>query len=794
MLKNFLLTSLRNFRKNRTFTALNLLGLSVAIAGIFTIYQFVQSELSVDAFQQNVRSTYLITAVQQTEASSREVGLFSMSTNEWLKSKNSEIASTHVIRNIGKALIRNGNVKTEPTLTLTEPNFFDYFNIPLLKGDAKTALSKPNSIILSETTATALFGDANPIGQQVEVFGDYLMPLQVTGVIKDNLNTHFNYDCLVSWDSRPKDSEHPLGHWYRYSLNEYFKTAQPENPDKLAQTLTSRHREEFPEDNISFRVYPLEDIYLKTAHVQFLPGYRSGNETSIRILSLIAVLILVISVVNYININISLVLKRIKEIGMRKVMGATKMSLGAQFLAESITLVLGASLIAITLSDLMISKMPDLFENLNGPFVSLQTSSILAGLTLIIGVLSGLYPAIFISRIKLSDGLKSQLTNRSQKGYVRNVLMGIQFMITFGLLIMSIVVFRQYSFVQNKELGFSKNNVLILNIGNSGKISSSSQAFAEVLRQLPEVKSASITTDIIGTGYTNNSYFAIKEGQTNANENGVMSTYFSVDPHFIPTYSLQMSEGRNLEAQMASDSNAVVINQTLATKLGLESPVGSKIKLFGEDSRSMNVIGVVKDFNFQSLHQEVTPAALYLAQRNFWNLSVQFDPENLTSLMPKLEASWQEFDSEVPFAYSFLDDKLARFYQQDQRFTKMITGFAALSIILSLVGLFGLTAFSIEQRLKEISIRKVLGADIKSLMMLFNRRVMIVFLTAGCIALPVSYVLVNNWLSNFAYHIPNHWLIYLTAALSIFLLIVLTVSITALRAASSNPAKYLRDD
>lgn len=794
MLKNFLLTSLRNFRKNRTFTALNLLGLSVAIAGIFTIYQFVQSELSVDAFQQNVRSTYLITAVQQTEASSREVGLFSMSTNEWLKSKNSEIASTHVIRNIGKALVRNGNVKTEPTLTLTEPNFFDYFNIPLLKGDAKTALSKPNSIILSETTATALFGDANPIGQQVEVFGDYLMPLQVTGVIKDNLNTHFNYDCLVSWDSRPKDSEHSLGHWYRYSLNEYFKTAQPENPDKLAQILTSRHREEFPEDNISFRIYPLDDIYLKTGHVQFLPGYRSGNETSLRILSLIAVLILIISVVNYININISLVLKRIKEIGMRKVMGASKMSLGVQFLAESITLVLGASLIAITLSDLMISKMPDLFENLNGPFVSLQTLSILAGLTLIIGVLSGLYPAIFISRIKLSDGLKSQLTNRSQKGYVRNILMGIQFMITFGLLIMSIVVFRQYSFVQNKELGFSKNNVLILNIGNSGKISSSAQTFAEVLRQLPEVKSASITTDIIGTGYTNNSYFAIKEGQTNANENGVMSTYFSVDPHFIPTYSLQMSEGRNLEAQMASDSNAVVINQTLAAKLGLESPVGSRIKLFGEDSRTMNVIGVVKDFNFQSLHQEVTPAALYLARRNFWNLSVQFDPENLESLMPKLEASWLEFDAEVPLDYSFLDDKLARFYQQDQRFTKMITGFAALSVILSLVGLFGLTAFSIEQKLKEISIRKVLGADIKSLLILFNRQVMIVFLIAGFVAIPISSVLVSNWLANFAYHIPNHWLIYLLASLSIFLLIVVTVSITSLRAASANPAKYLRDD
>ena len=793
MLKNFLLSSFRNFKKNRVFTVLNLLGLAVAIGGIFTIYVFIQNELSVDDVLNEKSSTYLVTILEETESSTREVGLSDLETEKWMNSKNSEIISSHHFRNMGKALLRNDLVKGEQSLTLAQSNFFDYFNLPLIHGDSKTALDEPNSIILSESASKKYFGDANPVGQKLEVYGDYTMPLQVTGVIKESIKTHFSYDCIISWDSRPTDSPQTVGHWYRYSINSYIKTATPEDPYKLASIISNRHREEFPEDNIEFQLYPLNDLYFEIGHVQFLPGYKTGNKTSLTILSLIALLILIIAVVNYVNINISLVLKRLREIGMRKVMGASKLSLGLQFLAESTILVLLASLIAVTLSDLLIKEANVLFQGVDGPFAKPEYLIVLLALSLIIGVLSGLYPALFISRVKLSDGLKSQLNNHS-KNLTRNALMGIQFMITFGLLIMSVVVYKQYQFVQTKELGFNKEGVLILNIGDSGKILSSVQSFKNAVGNLPEVKALSVSTDVLGTGYTNNSYYVLKEGQTNAAQNGVMTTYFSVDTGFIPTYNFELLEGRNFNADLASDSSGVIINQVLADKLGLNNPIGERIKLFGDDSETVHIIGVIQNFNFQSLHNEVAPTALYLGYRNFWNLSLQFDSQNLKSLMGKLEHTWGSFDTEVPLSSEFLDDKLARFYEKDQRFSQMIGGFAILSVILSLVGLFGLTAFSMEQKLKEVSIRKVLGADIVSLIILFNKQVVFVFLGSVIVAMPISYLLVGDWLSNFAFHIPNTWWMYLGSAMCILGLIVATVSITSLKAANSNPAKYLRDD
>ncbi|HCX21809.1 MAG: hypothetical protein CMB80_22125 [Flammeovirgaceae bacterium] len=793
MLRNFLLSSLRNFRKNKSFTFLNLLGLAVAICGIFTIYVFIQNELLVDSSIQEKNSTYLVTYTQQTESSSREIGLGDMQTDKWLLDKNSEVAASHHIRHIGESLVRNGNIKAERSITLTQSNFFDFFNIPLVQGDINTALSKPNSIILSESAAKVFFGDSNPIGQKLEIFGDYTMPLQVTGVIQEGVNLHFDYDCLVSWDSRPNDEPNTIGEWYRYSINSYIKSNNTSSVE-LANTLTARYQTEFPEENISINLYPISDLYFKIGHVQFLPGFKSGNKNSLTILSLIAVLILVISVVNYININISLVLKRLREIGMRKVMGASKLTLGSQFLVESTLLVLLASVIAITLSDLLIKELPSLFGAINGPFSNISYLWTLIGLSLLIGLLSGSYPALFISRIKLSDGLKSQLNGGKSRNIIRNSLMGLQFFITFGLLVMSIVVYQQYQFIQNKELGFNKEDILIVDIGNSGKITEGYRAFQSTINTFPEVKSTSVSTDIIGTGYTNNSYYAIKEGQTSAPENGVMTTYFSVDPDFTTTYDLQILEGRAFNRDLSIDSAGVIINEALVYKLGLENPVGSRIKLFGADSKSLHVLGVVKNFNFKSLHNEVTPIAMYLGRRNFWNLSIQFDRNNTAALMAKLENAWLQFDQDVPFSYEFLDDKLGRFYEQDQRFSKLISGFAIMSVILSLIGLFGLTAFSMEQRLKEISIRKILGADIKTLILLFNKQVIIVFTIASALALPLIYTLAGDWLSNFAFHIGNTWVIYISSAIIIFTLIVMTVTITSLKAANSNPAKYLKDD
>ena len=561
MFKNFLLSSFRNFRKNRSFTFLNLIGLAVAISGIFTIYVFIQSELAVDQLLSEKETTFLVTYIQKTETSSREVGLGGIETDEWLRSKNSEIVSGHHIRKIGPALMKNQNIKGERNITIAEANFFDYFNIPMISGETSTALSAPNSIVLSISAAKQYFGDSNPIGQTIEIYGDYDMPLQVTGVISDNEDLHFDYDCIISWNSKPTNSPNSIGDWYSRSVVNYIKTSEPITPEKLSAILTTRYQEDFPEDNISVVTYPLSEIYFAISHVQFLPGFKSGNRTNLTILSLIAILILIISIVNYINVNISLVLKRLREIGMRKVMGASKTLLGIQFLVESTLLVLMASFIAITLSDMLIKQLPDLFGHIEGPFDQPSYMLTLVGISLLIGVISGGYPALFISQIKMADGLKSQLSGGKSRNIVRNSLLGIQFVITFGLLIMSVIVYRQFAFIHDKELGFSKDDILILDIGNSGKISSGYKTFQNTINEFPEVKSSSTSTDIIGTGYTNNSYFAIKEGQTNPTENGVMTTYFSVDPSFVSTYNLNLLEGRNFNSELSTDSTGIIINK-----------------------------------------------------------------------------------------------------------------------------------------------------------------------------------------------------------------------------------------
>ncbi len=795
MFRNFILTSVRNLNRNRLYSLLNLVGFSVALSGIFIIITFVRNEYAVDARLPEKEITYLTTLTQRSGSSSREVGLTSLDTKNWLSQSNSEFVSSLQLRGIGEQYFSNQNIKISSSPVLTEGHFFEYFNYEMIHGDETSALENPNSIVLSETMAKMLFGDINPVGKSIEMYLDYTMPLQVTGVIEDSRDTHLRYDCLINWDSRLSEGG-TMGEWYKYSIYTYVKTEEPIDAAILSNDISSRHANSFPEDNLAINFYNLSDIYFKTGHVEFMSGFRSGNEESIRILIGVAFLILVIALVNYVNINVSLVIKRLREIGVRKVLGASKAGLGVQFICESLLLAMIGTLLALTLADATINLFPGFFgDDLSMVIWSDSVNLIiLLFLGLFTGVLAAMYPAIFISRISTSDGLRNQLSSKSSRNQVRNILMGVQFVITFGLILVSSVVFKQYQFISNWDPGYETEEVLLIPIGNSSVLPGRRDAFKEEILRIPEISNASIGTDGLGEGYTNNSFYVGTEEMVDVKNNGVMTTYFGVDDDFLPTYGIQLMEGRNLDASRSADSSSVVVNETLVNRLGLADPVGKRIKLFGDNSKPMTIVGVVADFNFQSLHKEVNPIAIYFNTRNYWNLAVRFNPQSTSAMLSKVESVWNDFESSVPFEYEFLNQKLARFYESEAKFNRVISLFAFLSITLSVIGLFGITAFSIEQRLKEISIRKVLGANIMELLVLFNRRVLIIFAVALIISIPVCTYFIGEWLNNFAYHISTPWLLYFFTAIGLMVILIATVSITSWKAARSNPAIYLRDE
>ena len=796
MLKNFLLSSIRNLLRNRVYTAINIIGLVVALASCFTIVLFIQSESGMDQFHPDGTHTHLMTLTLNSESGSREVGLSGVSTRDWVAENNPEIASTTLIRGIGAFALRHEDKTLEDRkLTLAEPNFFDYFNFELIRGDKTTALENPNSIILSEHAAKQFFGEEDPIGKIISTVGELELNLQVTGVIVQNPKSHLEYDCIISWKSQMPNGQ-IFADGYNRSVYTYVKTSAPMNPQELSTRISERYQEEFPEENMELVFYPLTDIYFSTNHVEFMLGFRSGNKQSLYIMTAVVILLLVISLINYINISISMSLKRMKEIGVRKVMGATPWQLKSQFLVESLIVVGVSAVLAATLADIIVYVISAYFDiSISArPFSNLPILITLAGISLTTALIAGMYPSLFISRVKPSLSLRNQISKGSKKQTVRKMLIGFQFVVTVGLMVMAFMVYEQQVYTQTKPLGFSKDEVLVLPIGNSAELTEHRISFLNEIDQISGVLSSSISTDALGGGSTNNSWYAATEEMNDVQKEGVMSTYFGIDSDFIPTYKLNILEGRNFVPNRSSDSSAVIINETLAQRLGLTSPIGQRIKLFGKDSRRLTIIGVVADFNFQSLHKLVAPTAMYITRRNFWNVAVRFDPQQLATVLPAISNVWEKFEQEVPFKYAFLNERLEQFYEKDTRFSRIISIFALISILLSLIGLFGLTAFTVEQRLKEISIRKVLGANVREILLLMNKDMTLLFLLTLLISLPVSFMLVEKWLENFAYHIPNNWTVYVISAMITLALIVLAVGLTALKAAYANPVDYLRNE
>lgn len=793
MIRNYLLIVYRNLVRNKTFAVLNIIGLAVGISAALIVGSFAIGELKVDSFQKEAASTYLLYWQQEIkDGGARKVGLTGEEDATLLREKLASVTDVLNVRPFTTTFEYNNRlVKSE--VMIAEQSFFDFFSFELLQGNPLSALSDPSSVVLSESTAILIFGDQNPIGQSVRIVGDFEMPLQVTGIVKDYADSHLKISAIIPWNAKTTDGGE-LAKWYKLSLYTYLKTVRPMPEASLAQEITEVYKAaayELERDQPG--VISIKEIYLEGADLEFMSGYRFGSKFILYTLGAVGILTLLMACINFINASTAQSMKRAKEVGVRKSMGASAAQLRWQFLLEAFVIVAFSTVLGITLADI---AKPS-FTALTGKNIYINIWQEGGGIVLVVAVfiltiaLSGLYPAITLSSWSPVESLKGKIMKGKDNRLSREFLMTFQFVITLCLIASSILIYHQNQYMQNKDLGFDKEQVIVMSVRQNSAIFRQQEAFLQELSTIPEVVTASTGMDALGNGFTNNSYYVVPEGGT-VNQNGIMSTYFTVDDKFSEVYGIAITHGRFLSEQWASDTAAVVINQALAESLGYEEPVNRLVKIWGDDYPPFRIVGVMADFHFQSLHKQLQPALCILNPTNGWNIALRLNGSDYANTLAQIQQKWEAMEGEAPFNYTFLDDSFARFYQNEMRLFKAINFFSILSIMVAGFGLYGLTSFMVQQRTKEIGIRKVLGSSVSGILLLLNRRLIMLLIVALAVATPVTLMAVDSWLSAFAYNAGIWWGAFLLSGLLVAFVVILTVCAISLNAVRRNPVKVLR--
>ncbi len=793
MLKNNLKLIIRNLWKNKVVSLINLVGLTLGIACSLLLFMYVQYERSYDNFMQDGDRMYRL-ALEEKGINGRKIGLSGWSDVELLSSDFGMVEEVMQIQSNRYSMLPAGEIdkKVSITSTFAPEGFFNFFDFPLLQGDPATALSNPSSIVLSESTAQKLFGEEDAMGKTVTIdASSFKKDLIVTGVAAEIENSHIQFESIIPWEMRSPDGRHIAHMWFQQALYLYVKTAAPGQMDELTKLLNDKLKETGDIEDYEYFLQPLSDIYFGSGDIQFL-DFDAGNLQTTNTLFYIAVIILLVACINYVNLQTAKGTRRSLEVGVRKVMGAEKGQLVRQFLGESFIITLISAILAVLLIDLSLPA----FNNLTGKSFTIQTLLsqglvlVLISITVISALVSGLYPAFVLSSFKPSQVLKSASAANMSGKSARRTLILVQFGISIFLMAVTYITFQQTTYISQKDLGFNKEQVITFSI-TSKNMYQSKEAFRSELDRYPGVLATSFSTDVLGNGYTNNS------GPVYSKRNRDISastTIFGVDHYFVDTYDMEIIEGRNFDPQSAYDSTAVIVNEAFIRSLGLKDPLDTKVTIWNPDRAGSPIIGVVKDFHFQKLHQEINPVMLRIAPRNIWNLSVRMAPEHIDQTLSFIENKWNEFESEQPFRYSFIDQKFARFYEEESRTQTAITFFSLVSIVLTALGLFGMTTFVIERKVKEIGIRKVLGASIGNINLLIFREFLVALIVAIAIASPLAFYMGNEWLNRFAYRIDINAAPFLVASLLTIVIIASTVSLLSFRAAQANPVDALRNE
>jgi len=793
MFKNYFITSTRSLLRSKGFSMINIIGLAVGLATFSLISMYVYHELSFDRYHKNADRIFRIVENLRTE---NELLLQSTSSPPMGPRllKDFPEVENYVRFHKSRLLAQRNNISFyEPNCYLADSTVFDIFSFNLIKGDKKTALREPFSIVLTESMAKKYFGDEDPVGQTIKMDYDHY---KVTGIMEDvPENSHFGFSNLISfstWSRNNKGGEESGWFWNGFHTYLLLQDAQSAEPVRAKmKDFIQRNIEKGGMYYEDLPLQPLTSIYMATQR-SWENGTR-GSMSNIYILSIIAVFILLIACFNYINLATARASRRLKEVGLRKSLGALRRMLVVQFLGESIIVAFLAALLAVLLTWIALPAFSTLVESplsfsiLPNPWIM---AGVAFGLILLIGVLAGAYPAFIISGFQPLQIFRPSMKGIYSHHNFRKFLVSIQFVISITLVAGTLLVYDQLELVQNQDLGFNKDAILVVPTNRDTTIVKHFDAFKNELKRVNGVLAVAGSSTVPGQS-TNNLYTEIE--MTDGKMSPTNINYIFLDHDFVTTYDIKLLAGRNfLHENKADDTTAFIINETGMKDFGWapEQAIGKKVRLDGHEGR---IIGVVKDFNYRSFHTKVEPLMMVLT-KGIGRISIRIADNDLPATVSLVQKKWNELIPYLPFDYSFLDVDFDHQYKADQQLGKVASIFTGLAIFIGCLGLLGLTSFVVERRTKEIGIRKVLGASVTSVVMLIAREFIWLIVIALVVATPLTWYLIQEWEQNFTLQAVINPLRFLMAGLSVFMFAWLTISLLSFRAAAANPTKALRTE
>ena len=793
MIKNFIKTAFRSLLKNKGFTFINVFGLALGLAMCLLIVFYVFDELSYDKYNTKYDRIYRVNTDLKYNG-----GLSSFATTakpvaaglarEFPEVENSaRLAKALNIRfKKGNEIIREDE---DGTTFYCDPGIFRIFTWPMLYGNPQTALIAPNSIVITASEAKKYFNRINVIGQTLFLATDSSIH-KITGVIRDMPSqSHFRANFLMQMSQVPGDNWNGIGGIYTYIL---LKPAtDPKRLEAKLDGFLSRHLEQVPGfkfkgfeksgNYLRINLIPLKDIHLHSNRQWEMAA--NGNIQYIYIFSAIALFILLLACINFMNLSTARSANRAREVGVRKVLGSSRKYLIAQFLSESVMVTLAATVIAVIAAWALLP----LFNQISGKHLSITAQTFtwllpsLLIIIIVVGVLAGSYPAFFLSAFQPITVLKGKLSAGFKGGALRGGLVVLQFSISIFLIIGTLVICNQLKFIQNKDLGYNRNQVLI--VKNMTAIDDP-RILKREIKQLPGVVDATLTSFLPTNNDKFNSMVQDDKGKD------LFTALWPVDEDYLPTMEITLVKGRNFSREFKTDSSAVIINQAAAKLFGYaDNPLNKTLS-----GKKYHIIGIVKDFNFGSLRDNIGPMVLHMADDWHADLSIRVSSYNLPGLLTRINNTWKTLAPNEHFEYSFMDDDFNALYGNEQRMGKLFIIFATLAIIIACLGLFGLAAYAAEQRNREISIRKVLGASVSGLVTMLSKDFIKLIFISILIASPLAWLVMQKWLQGYAYREPIRWWFFVVTALGALTIAFVTISFQSIKAAMANPVDSLKNE
>jgi putative ABC transport system permease protein len=805
MFKNYLKVSLRNLWKNKAFSAINIIGLATGLAVCLLIVLYVVDELSYDKYNVNADRIYRLDAdifFNNTSAIFAEAPDPLAIT---LKRDFPEIEEAVRLNKQDDILVKKDNQNVQDhNAAFADSTFFKVFTVPMIHGNPATALKEPNSIVIDETTAKKYFNSTDVVGKTLVV--DNTNYCKITGVIKDiPKQSHFHFRFIRprgkdndSWLSnntynyvmvRPGVTQQKLQKDVDATINKYLGK---ELETQLHATLTDLKNKG---SHFIYHAIPLTDIHLRSNKSYEIEV--NGDITYVYIFSVIAIFILLIACVNFMNLSTARSANRAKEVGIRKVAGSLRTHLITQFLTESVLLSFFSLLLAILIAALLLP----LFNQLAAKDMSVSTLfstwlfPVMIGLVFVVGCVAGSYPAFYLSAFQPIEVLKGKIAKGFKSSWLRSGLVVFQFTISIILIIGTIVIYNQLDYIRSRKIGYNRDQVFVLH--NAWYLDKQIHTFRDELLNIPGVTNATISGDLpTGTGFDTNGWF--RDAAMDPTKAVVLNNFF-VDENYIPTLGMEMKEGRNFSKDFPTDSVGIILNETAVKVLGFKDPL--KEVLYSPNfydggvhgATANHIIGVVKDFNFSSMHNNVAPLIIQEGE-NWGAIAVRINSKNIPSVINSIQTKWNSMTNGQPFNYTFMDADFNKIYTAEQQTGKLFITFAVFAIFIGCLGLFGLVTYAAEQRTKEIGVRKVLGASVGGIVAMLSKDFAKLVLIAALIAFPVAWWAMHSWLQSFAYRINISWWIFIVAGAAAILIALITVSLQAIRAAIANPVKSLRTE